>query len=65
MVLRVFFKQNTADSYEPVQTIKTQYRAKTMAIDYSTHNLYFPVTDYDPATKKPIPGTFKILVYHQ
>ena len=59
------FKQNTADNYEPVQTIKTQYRAKTMAIDYATHNLYFPVADYDPATKKPMPGTFKILVYHQ
>jgi DNA-binding beta-propeller fold protein YncE len=57
------FKQNTPDDYSLVQTLKTQYRAKTMAMDMSTHKLYFPVTDYQPGTKNQIPDTFKILVY--
>jgi len=57
------FKQNTPDDYTLVQTIKTQYRAKTMAIDLSTHKLYFSVTDYQPGTKNQIPNTFKLLVY--
>jgi DNA-binding beta-propeller fold protein YncE len=57
------FKQNTPDDYTLVQTIQTQYRAKTMAIDLSTHKLYFPVTDYKTGTKNQIPNTFKLLVY--
>lgn len=58
-----FFKQNTADSYEPVQTLKTQNRAKTMAIDMETHKLYFPVVDFQQGTRNQVPDTFKILVY--
>ncbi len=57
------FKQNSADSYTFVQTIKTQYRAKTMAIDLSTHKIYFSVADYQPGTKTQVPDTFKLLVY--
>jgi DNA-binding beta-propeller fold protein YncE len=57
------FKQNSADSYELVQTLKTQFKAKTMAIDYSTHKLYFPVADFQTGTKTQIPDTFKLLVY--
>ena len=58
-----FFKQNTADNYEPVQTLKTQNRAKTMAIDMETHKLYFPVVDFQQGTRNQVPDTFKILVY--
>ena len=57
------FKQNTADSYTALQTLTTQYRAKTMAIDLSTHKLYFPVVDFQKGTKTQIPGSFKLLVY--
>jgi DNA-binding beta-propeller fold protein YncE len=57
------FKQNTADSYTPLQTLTTQYRAKTMALDPATHKIYFPVSDYKEDKKTPLPGTFKILVY--
>lgn len=57
------FKQNSADSYELVQTLKTQYRAKTMALDIITHKLYFPVADYQPGTKTQIADTFKVLVF--
>jgi DNA-binding beta-propeller fold protein YncE len=57
------FKQNSADNYELVQTLKTQYRAKTMALDTTTHKLYFPVADYQPGTKTQIADTFKVLVF--
>ncbi|WP_426669576.1 YncE family protein [Mucilaginibacter sp. McL0603] len=57
------FKQNTADNYSLVQTITTQNRAKTMALDFSTHKLYFPVVDFQKGTKTQIPDSFKLLVY--
>jgi DNA-binding beta-propeller fold protein YncE len=58
------FKQNSADNYSLVQTLATQYRAKTMAIDFSTHKLYFPVADFQKGTKNQVPDSFKLLVYH-
>ncbi|QEC76713.1 YncE family protein [Mucilaginibacter ginsenosidivorax] len=57
------FKQDTPDNYIPAQTITTQNRAKTMALDLSTHKLYFPVANFEPGTKTAIPGSFKVLVY--
>ncbi len=57
------FKQNTADNYSLVQTLTTQYRAKTMAMDFSTHKLYFPVVDFQKGTKTQVPDSFKLLVY--
>jgi DNA-binding beta-propeller fold protein YncE len=57
------FKQTTPDSYELVQTLKTQFKAKTMAMDGSTHKLYFPVADFQPGTKTQVPDSFKVLVY--
>jgi len=57
------FKQNSADSYELVQTLKTQYHAKTMALDTATHKLYLPVADYQTGTKTQIADTFKLLVF--
>ena len=57
------FKQNSADDYTLIQTLKTQNRAKTMAMDMSTHKLYFPVVDFQPGTKTPVPDSFKLLVY--
>ena len=57
------FKQNSADDYTLIQTLKTQNRAKTMAMDMATHKLYFPVVDFQPGTKTPLPDSFKLLVY--
>ncbi|QNK63192.1 YncE family protein [Pedobacter sp. PAMC26386] len=57
------FKQDTPDSYSPIQTLTTQYRAKTMALDTDTHKIYFSVADFEKGTKNAIPGTFKVLVY--
>jgi len=57
------FKQNTPDSYSLVQTLATQFRAKTMAMDMSTHKLYFPVVDFQTGTRTAVPDSFKLLVY--
>lgn len=57
------FKQNSADSYTLIQTLTTQYRAKTMAMDAVNHKIYFPVANYKEDKKTVVPGTFKIMVY--
>jgi len=49
-------KQETADKYTVVQTLKTVARAKTLALDTVTHKIYLSVND--PAT-----NSFKVLVY--
>jgi DNA-binding beta-propeller fold protein YncE len=55
-------KQNSADSYTVVQTLTTQYRAKTMVLDKVTHKIYLSAPKFD-AAKKAIPGSFAVLVY--
>lgn len=56
-------KQESADKYSVIQTLATQFRAKTMALDPKTHKIYFSVAEYEKGTKKIIPGTFAVLVY--
>jgi DNA-binding beta-propeller fold protein YncE len=58
-------KQNSADSYSVVQTLKTQYRAKTMALDKVTHKIYLSAPKFEPGanSRKIIPGTFSVWVY--
>jgi DNA-binding beta-propeller fold protein YncE len=56
-------KQETADKYAVVQTLATQNRAKTLALDAKTHKIYLSVADFETGTRKVIPNSFKILVY--
>ena len=56
-------KQVSADSYTIIQTLNTQVRAKTMALDLKTHKIYLSVADFEPGTRKVIPGSFAVLVY--
>jgi DNA-binding beta-propeller fold protein YncE len=56
-------KQQSADKYEVVQTLTTQNRAKTLALDTKTHKIYLSVVDFEPGTKNAVPGTFKLLVF--
>lgn len=56
-------KQLSADSYAVIQTLKTQNRARTMALDTKTHKIYLSVADVQPGTRKALPNTFKVLVY--
>ncbi len=56
-------KQNSADSYNVVQTLQTSYRAKTMAFDPATKKIYFSAPQFQPGTKNIVPDTFSVLVY--
>ncbi|MVN21422.1 YncE family protein [Mucilaginibacter arboris] len=56
-------KQKTADDYVVVQTLKTQVRAKTLALDTKTHKIYLSVADMVAGTRNAVPGTFKVLVF--
>lgn len=56
-------KQISADSYSFVQTLKTQNRARTMALDTKTHKIFLSVADTEPNSRKAKPGSFKVLVY--
>jgi YVTN family beta-propeller protein len=56
-------KQQTADQYSVVQTLPTQVRAKTLALDTKTHKIYLSVAQLEPGTRKAVPGTFTVLVY--
>ncbi len=58
-------KQETADKYTVVQTLTTQNRAKTLALDTKTHKIYLSVVNMEPGTRRAIPNTFKVLVYKQ
>ena len=58
-------KQESADQYSVIQTLQTQTRAKTMALDTKTHKIYLSVAQMEPGTRKALPNTFTILVYKQ
>jgi DNA-binding beta-propeller fold protein YncE len=65
--------EDSPDTLTVVQTLKTELRAKTMALDPKTHKIYLAsakigaVPDAAPGGKKGrpsvVPGTFKVLVY--
>jgi DNA-binding beta-propeller fold protein YncE len=55
--------QDSPDSYAVVQTLTTQWKAKTHAYDPSTKTIYFSAFDLQSDNKTRIPDSFKILVY--
>jgi hypothetical protein len=67
------YHEDTPDKLSEVETIKTQYGAKTMGLDSKTHNLYLSTADFnppaEPTEKQPHPlprakqGNFRVLVY--
>jgi len=58
-------KQESADKYSVIQTLQTQTRAKTLALDTKTHKIYLSVAQMEAGTRKALPNTFTILVYKQ
>jgi YVTN family beta-propeller protein len=56
-------KQQSANEYSVVQTLATQPRAKTMAFDKKTRKIYLSAPEFEPGTRKIVPGTFAVLVY--
>ena len=67
------FHEDAPDKFSEVETVKTEYGAKTMGLDTQTHNLFLDTADFGPAAttapgqppaqQKPILGTFHVLVY--
>jgi DNA-binding beta-propeller fold protein YncE len=67
------FHEDSPDKLTAVETVKTEYGAKTMGFDPKTHNLILTTADFGPAPtptkedphpeRKPIPGTFRVLIY--
>jgi DNA-binding beta-propeller fold protein YncE len=56
-------RQQSADAYSVVQTLATQTRAKTMALDKKTKKIYLSAPVFETGTRKIVPGTFAVLVY--
>jgi DNA-binding beta-propeller fold protein YncE len=56
-------RQESADQYSVVQTLTTQPRAKTMAMDMKTRKIYLSAPQFEPGTRKVVPGTFTVYVY--
>ena len=67
------FHEDSPDKISVVETVKTEFGAKTMALDPKTHYLYVDTSDFGPApaptpqqsNPQPVakPGTFRLLVY--
>ena len=65
--------EDSPDKLTVVQTLKTEPRAKTMALDPKTHKIYLASAKFGSASDQPsggkkgrpsaLPGTFKVLVY--
>ncbi len=67
------FHEDSPDKLSEVETVKTEYGAKTMQLDPKTHKLFLSTSDFDPPAapteKQPHPlprakqGNFRVLVY--
>jgi YVTN family beta-propeller protein len=67
------FHEDSPDKLSEVETVKTEYGAKTMQLDPKTHNLILTTSDFDPpgppTDKQPNPlprakpGNFRVLVF--
>src|SRR5437870_5231510 len=62
------FHEDSPDKISMVETVKTEFGAKTMAHDPKTNNLYVDTSDFG-APQQPngqpvaVPGTFRLLIY--
>lgn len=61
------FHEDSPTRLSEVATLKTEYGAKTMALDNKTHNLYLSTAEFTPASSsergEAKPGTFHLLIY--
>lgn len=63
----VVVSEKSPGNFEVAQVVKTPDGARTMGIDSSTHTIYLPTAEFEPAKpgeRRPQtkPGTFKIVV---
>lgn len=67
------FHEDSPDKFSEVETVKTEFGAKTMGLDTKTHNIFVDTADFAapaaPTAERPHPqrtavsGTFRVLVY--
>jgi len=67
------FHEDSPDKLSVVETVKTEFGAKTMGFDPKTHNLFVTTSDFDPPAAptekqrnpqpRAKPGTFRLLIY--
>jgi DNA-binding beta-propeller fold protein YncE len=65
------FHEDSPDKFSEVETVKTEFGAKTMGLDTQTHNLFLDTADFGPPAtpgqprpqQRAVPGTFRLLVY--
>ncbi len=67
------FHEDSPDKLSQVETVKTEYGAKTCQVDPKTHRVFLSASDFNPpaaATERqprplptPKPGNFRVLVY--
>jgi DNA-binding beta-propeller fold protein YncE len=61
------FHEDSPEKFSEVEQLKTEFGAKTMALDTKTHNLYLSTADFgapdDKGRRRPTPGTFHLLIY--
>jgi hypothetical protein len=67
------FHEDTPDKFSVVETVKTEFGARNMALDPKTHRLFIDTADFSPAAAPtaeqpkpqptPVSGTFRLLVY--
>jgi len=60
-------KEDSTDKFSLVENVPTKKSARTMAIDFKTHNIFLPAADFDPPAPgerrgKMKPDTFVLLV---
>ena len=67
------FHEDSPDKFSEVETVKTEFGAKTMGLDSQSHHLFVDTADFAPPPsptsdhphprRTAIPGTFRVLVY--
>jgi YVTN family beta-propeller protein len=67
------FHEDSPDKFSVVETVKTEFGARNMALDPKTHKLFIDTADFGPAPAPtteqqnpqptPVSGTFRLLVY--
>jgi len=66
------FHEDSPGKFSEVETVKTEFGAKTMGLDTKTHHLFLDTADFSapatstagrPARRAAVPGTFRVLVY--
>jgi DNA-binding beta-propeller fold protein YncE len=45
-------REDSADKYTVVENVRTKKYARTMAIDFKTHNIFLPIAEFEPVTPK-------------